>query len=171
MSRKTRKIAYAAVVAAVYAALTMLLAPISYGPVQLRVSEALCILPFFDPIYAFGLFVGCVIANLVSAAGILDIVFGSLATLLAGLCTAWIGKKSRSWGACIAGCAMPVIWNGLVVGAVLAATIAPEGSVFAASFALYGAEVAGGEAVVLFVLGLPLMRLLPRQKFFAKIMN
>ena len=84
----TRKLAAAAVTGAAYAALTMLLAPISYGAIQCRVSEVLCILPFFIPCTAWGLFAGCAIANLLSAAGIFDVVFGSLATLLAALCTA-----------------------------------------------------------------------------------
>ena len=83
----TRKLAAAAVTGAAYAALTMLLAPISYGAIQCRVSEVLCILPFFIPCTAWGLFAGCAIANLLSAAGIFDVVFGSLATLLAALCT------------------------------------------------------------------------------------
>ena len=82
----TRKLAAAAVTGAAYAALTMLLAPISYGAIQCRVSEVLCILPFFIPCTAWGLFAGCAIANLLSAAGIFDVVFGSLATLLAALC-------------------------------------------------------------------------------------
>jgi Predicted membrane protein len=166
-----RKFAYAGLVGAAYAALTMLLYPISYGPVQFRVSEVLCILPFFDPIYAVGLFVGCVIANLISTAGVLDIVFGSLATLAAGLCTAWIGRGGNSWVRCIAGCAMPVIWNGLVVGAVLAAASTVTTDAFWAAYVLYGAEVAGGEAVVLYVLGLPLLRALPKQKFFLRLVH
>ena len=82
----TRKLAAAAVTGAAYAALTMLLAPISYGAIQCRVSEVLCILPFFIPCTAWGLFAGCAIANLLSAAGIFDVIFGSLATLLAALC-------------------------------------------------------------------------------------
>ena len=157
---KTKRIAYAAVVAAAYAALTMLLAPISYGPIQFRLSECLCILPFFDPVFAAGLFVGCLIANLMSTAGLLDIVFGSLATLLAALCTAALGKRGKGWLNCILACLAPVIFNALIVGAVLAYTIAPEGMVFGAAFALFGFQVGLGEAVVLFVLGLPLMRLL-----------
>ncbi len=98
----TRKLAAAAVTGAAYAALTMLLAPISYGAIQCRVSEVLCILPFFIPCTAWGLFAGCAIANLLSAAGIFDVVFGSLATLLAALCTAWLGRaaaRSRGCGA------------------------------------------------------------------------
>lgn len=164
MSRnKTKRIAYAAVAGAAYAALTMLLAPISYGPIQFRLSECLCILPFFDPVFAAGLFVGCLIANLVSTAGFLDIIFGSLATLLAALCTAALGKRSRGWLSCILGCLAPVVFNALVVGAVLAFTIAPEGTSFAAAFVLFGFQVGLGEAVVLLALGLPLMRLLLRR--------
>ena len=81
----TRKLTAAAVTGAAYAALTMLLAPISYGAIQCRVSEVLCILPFFIPCTAWGLFAGCAIANLLSAAGIFDVVFGSLATLIGAL--------------------------------------------------------------------------------------
>ena len=82
-----RKLTFAAVVGALYAALTIALAPISYGPLQFRVSEVLCILPFFFPFTAWGLFVGCALANLFGSGLLPDIVFGSLATLLAALCT------------------------------------------------------------------------------------
>ena len=78
---KIKRMAYAAVIGAAYAALTMALAPISYGPIQMRVSEVLCVLPFFFPSATWGLFIGCMIANLISAAGVWDVVFGSLATL------------------------------------------------------------------------------------------
>ena len=74
------KLIIPAVVGALYAALTMLLAPISYGNLQFRISEALCVLPVFFPYTSVGLFLGCALANMISAAGILDVVFGSLAT-------------------------------------------------------------------------------------------
>lgn len=67
MHTSTKKLAAAAVVGAAYAALTMVLAPISYGAIQMRVSEVLCILPFFVPCTAWGLFLGCAIANVISA--------------------------------------------------------------------------------------------------------
>lgn len=95
MNINIRKLVYSAVIGAVYAALTMVLAPISYGPLQLRISELLCILPFFFPAATGGLFVGCIIANTMSTAGALDIVFGSIATLLAAFCTAAMGKRAR----------------------------------------------------------------------------
>ena len=75
-------ITQAAMIAAAYAAVTILLAPISYGPMQVRVSEALTILPLFTPAAIPGLFIGCAIANLAGGAVALDAIFGSLATLI-----------------------------------------------------------------------------------------
>lgn len=168
MKLTTRKLAAAAVVAAAYAALTMLLAPLSYGPVQFRVSEALCILPAIMPCTAWGLFAGCIIANLLSAAGPLDIVFGSLASLGAGLCAAAIGRRSGaggqsaavSWGRCIAVCLMPALWNGPIIGGVLSWVSMPRPEFWLGTLTI-GAQVAAGELGVLFLLGLPLLRLLP----------
>ena len=159
---------YPAVAGAAYAALTMLLAPISYGGIQCRLSEALCVLPFFLPSTAWGLFLGCAVANCISAAGILDIVFGSLATLLAGLCTAALGRgwrESGCWpslGRRIAACLMPVLWNGLVIGAVLSATLMPRDA-FWPGFAMFAGQVAAGETIALLLLGLPLMNVLRRR--------
>lgn len=162
------KLIYPAVAGAAYAALTMLLAPISYGAIQCRLSEALCVLPFFLPGTAWGLFLGCAVANCISAAGILDIVFGSLATLLAGLGTAALGRSYREsgrWPALhrrAAACMMPVLCNGLVIGAVLSATLMPR-SAFWEGFFMFGAQVAAGEAIAMLLLGLPLMNVLRRR--------
>ncbi len=165
----TQKIAAAAIAAAAYAALTMALAPISYGQLQFRISEVLCILPFFMPFTSWGLFAGCLIANLLTG-NIFDIIFGSLATLFAALCTAAIGKGGRSTLRCVLGCLMPVVWNGVVVGAVLA--WAGSGfNIFThpGVFAVYALQVAAGESAVMFLLGLPAMLLLPKKKFFNDI--
>lgn len=167
-----RKLAFAGLIAAIYAALTMFLAPISYGPIQFRISECLCILPFFFPYTSWGLFVGCLLANLLSQFGIADIVFGSLATLLAGLCTAALGRKRReSWLRCILACLMPVVFNALIVGAVIAFCSVEKlfSAAGASMFALSALEVGFGELVVLFLIGLPLTRLLPRMSFFARL--
>ena len=112
------RITTAAIVAAAYAALTIALAPISYGAVQFRVSEALTVLPFFMPCTVWGLWIGCILANLYTGT-IADIVFGSLATLLAALCTAWFGKRGNTVKNRILGCLMPVVFNAVIVGAVL----------------------------------------------------
>ncbi len=163
-----RRLAFSALVAAVYAALTMALGFMSYNGIQFRVAEALCVLPFFFPFTTWGLFVGCVIANLLSPAGIPDIVFGSLATLLCCLFAAALGRKEspgsplRRFLVCLG----PVVSNALIVGAVLAFTIADPGMGFGTAFALFGAQVAFGEAVIMFTLGLLLMRTLPEMKLF-----
>ncbi len=168
----TRKLALSAVVAAVYAVLTLFLAPISFSSVQFRISEVLCILPWFFPCTTQGLFIGCIVANLLNPMGFsaLDVVFGSLATLGAGVMTAWFGRKEHTLTNQILGCLMPVIFNAVIVGAVLTwgyEMLIVPGSVLA-SYLVNGALVGLGEAVVLFVLGLPLMRWLPKQRFFQK---
>ena len=80
-NKKVQFMAQAAAIAAIYVVLTMVFAPIGFGEVQLRVSEALTILPFFTPAAIPGLFVGCLIGNLMGGGIPLDIICGSLATL------------------------------------------------------------------------------------------
>ena len=168
----TRKLALAAVVAAAYAVLTLVLAPISFSNIQCRVSEVLCILPWFFPCTAPGLFVGCIVANLLNPMGvsIFDVIFGSLATLGAAVMTAWLGKKEHTLKNQILACLMPVLFNAVIVGAVLTWAyefyMVPGNALL--SYLVNGALVGVGEAIVLFVLGLPLMRWLPKQKFFQK---
>ena len=168
---RAHTLAAAAIVGAAYAVLTMALAPISYGAIQLRVSEVLCILPYFMPCTAWGLFIGCAAANLLTG-NIFDIIFGSLATLAAALLTAAIGKRKHTLANSALACLMPVVFNALVVGAVI--TAAYEGmDLFQhfGVFALNAAYVGLGEAIVLYVLGLPLMRYLPGKKFFKEFME
>lgn len=145
----TRFVARAAAIGAVYAALTLILAPISYGQVQLRVSEALTLLPVLTPAAVPGLFVGCLIANLLGSASALDVIFGSLATLLAALLT----RRLRNRSALAA--LPPVVMNALIVGGVLSYTLSLP------LFATMG-WVGLGEALACFVLGLPLLRVARR---------
>jgi len=163
----TLNLATAAVVGAAYAALTVLLAPISYGAVQLRVSEVLCILPFFLPGTAWGLYAGCLLANLLTG-NIMDILFGSLATLLAALCTARFGRKTHTLVNRLLACLMPVIFNAVIVGAVIVG--AYEGlNLFShlGVWAAVGASVGAGELAVLLILGLPLTYWLDAQPWFS----
>ena len=163
----TRMITVSALVGAVYAALTILLAPISYGPVQFRISEVLCILPYFIPATAWGLYVGCILANLFTG-NIFDIIFGSLATLFAGVLTARIGRREHTVVNSAMACFMPVIFNAVIVGAVLtwAYSIQEIAGNAPLSFLINALWVGFGELVVLYVLGFPLTRWLPNQKFF-----
>ena len=153
-----------AVIAALYAALTIALAPISYGPLQFRVSEALTALPFLMPGSVLGIALGCVLANLYTGS-ILDIVFGSMATLLAGLATAWFGKRGNTVKNRVLGCFMPVIFNAVIVGAVL--TWGYQIQEFASPLKSYGFNaltVGVGEAGVLYLIGYPLLSYLPKLK-------
>ena len=127
----TRSLCLSAVIAALYAALTLLLAPISYGAIQLRVSEALTLLPMVLPQAVPGLFVGCLLANLYTGM-LTDIIFGSLATLIAAIGTYLLRRKPILAAAC------PVVSNGVIVGLVLSVS-------FHLPVALTMAEVAAGE--------------------------
>ena len=91
---KTRNLVFSALIAAIYVVLTLLLRPISYGPIQFRVSEALCVLPYFTPAAIPGVFIGCLISNLLGGAVLMDIVFGSLATLI-GAIGSWLLRRNR----------------------------------------------------------------------------
>ncbi len=86
-NKGTQFLAEAAVIGAIYVVLTLLFAPLSYGEIQIRFSEALTILPFFTPAAIPGLFVGCIIANLFGGAIPVDIIFGSIATLIGAVFT------------------------------------------------------------------------------------
>ena len=163
-----RRLTFAALIAAVYAVVTILTASFAYGPVQFRIAEALCILPFFMPFTTWGLFVGCLLANIISPVGIFDVIFGSMATLGCCLCAAAIGRHwdGKNWGKCILACLMPVVWNAVIIGLLLALFYTEEAEATVALFLLYAAEVGAGELAVMFILGLPLMRWLPTTKFF-----
>lgn len=173
MKINTRNLITAAVVGALYAVLTMVLAPISYGALQFRVSEVLCILPFFMPFTAWGLFAGCIVANLMSTAGVLDVVFGSLATLITCLCIAWCGKKGNTLKKTrLLACLMPVVWNGLIVGATLTIALAGLNPLtHFGAFLVFAGEVALGELGVMYLIGLPLMTYLPKQRFFSEFVD
>jgi len=80
--RNTRWLTLGAAIAALYVVLTLVFAPISFGPMQVRIAEALTILPLFTSAAVPGLFVGCVLANIMGGGVVLDVIFGSLATLI-----------------------------------------------------------------------------------------
>ena len=162
-----RKIAFAGVVAALYAALTLMGAAVAYGPIQFRFAEVLCILPFFFPYTSIGLFVGCAVANLLSPYGILDIVAGPIATLIAALCTMSIGRANKdAIGFKALACFPPVIFNALIIGAVIAWSTTGGGASFWPAFVINGLQVGFGQFVVMYALGLPIMIYLPKSNIF-----
>lgn len=93
-SRTSLQLTQGAAIAAIYVVLTMVFAPISFGAMQVRIAEALTIMPLFTPMAIPGLTIGCVLANLLGGAVALDVVFGSLATLI-GAVGGWLLRKNR----------------------------------------------------------------------------
>ncbi len=114
-NNKTAIIARIGVTAALYAILTILVAPLSYGPVQFRFSEALCILPLIFPECAIGVTLGCFIANFFGN-GVLDIVLGTLATLVSSSITALVGKIIKNQPLKLTlGALSPVLFNAFII--------------------------------------------------------
>ena len=94
-NKGTQFLTEAAAIGAIYVVLTLLLAPLSFSEVQIRFSEALTILPFFTPAAIPGLFIGCIIANLLGGAIPVDIIFGSIATLIGAVFTYKLRNSNR----------------------------------------------------------------------------
>lgn len=113
MNKKTKFITEAAVIAAIYVVLVYTFQPISYGPVQFRIAEALTILPYFTAAAVPGIGIGCFLSNLLTGADILDIIFGSLTSLLA----AYLSYKLR-WNKFLVPLP-PIIANAIVVPFIL----------------------------------------------------
>lgn len=147
----TKFLIQSAVIAAIYTVLTLVLAPFSYGVMQIRVSEALTVLPFFTPAAVPGLFVGCLLANLIGPYGLADIVGGSLTTLIAAYFSYRLRSKPRLVPL------PPVIANGLIMGSMLH-------YVFGVPVALWVCilSVAFGELIACYAIGLPLLKYLSR---------
>ena len=159
----TQRVVTVGIVAALYTVLTMVLAPISFGAVQFRVSELMVLLAFVNPVYIIGLTVGCAISNLLGGFGPIDIIFGSLATLLAGLATYLTRVKIENQKlALIIGSLWPTIFNGVVIGWVLNVTI---GLPLVPSML----SVAAGEFVVVTIIGVPLYTLI--EKKYGKVLS
>ena len=148
----TRSLCLSAVIAALYAALTLLLAPISYGNLQCRVSEALTILPVLFPEAIPGLTVGCLLANLLGPYGIFDVVFGTLATLIATIGSYLL--RDHDWLVPLP----PVIANAIIVGGMLHFAYGVPGL-----WACMG-WVGLGELIACYVIGLPLLKFLKKYK-------
>lgn len=152
----TRTLTRAALIAAIYAALTLLLAPLSYGEIQIRFSEALTILPVVMPEAIPALAVGCLLSNILGGCMLPDIVFGTLATLGAAVCTYLLRNKNITLAS-----AMPVLFNGVIVGAVVHVCYAPV-----IPLPLCMLSVAAGEAVAAMLVGrivLNVVRRLPEK--------
>ena len=171
-SERVKRICFIGLIAGIYAMTTLLLAPISFGNLQCRVSEALTLLAILCPEAIVGVTLGCAISNAISVAmgasiiGVLDIFVGTIATLLAGM-VSYTCRNIRIKNVPILSALAPVIFNGIFIGAELAYVIAPD--TFWMMFVICGLEVAIGEAIACIVLGVPLVLRLEKLKVMEKL--
>ena len=156
-----------ALIAAAYVALTFFsnIFNLAYGPIQLRISEVLTILPVFTPAAIPGLTVGCFIAN-IGSFNALDMIFGTLATLIAAIMTYYL-RSFKVKGIPFLSFLPPVIINALIIGFEISAFFLPEGLTLW-GFVISGLEVGLGELIICYVLGTPFYLLLKKYNLFEK---
>ena len=170
MNSKTRKqvmfICQAGLIAALYTVLTIVSAYFGLASyeIQVRISEALTVLPLFTPAAIPGLTVGCILGNISSPFGVWDIIFGSLATLLAAVCARKL-RNIKIKGFPLLSILMPVIFNALIVGAEIT-FLFPTDAPSLTAFVLAALEVGAGELAVCLAGGIPLYFAINKTKVF-----
>jgi len=165
MRISTRDLTLAAMVAALYAVMSYFgnIFGLTFGIVQFRFAEALTVLPYLFPTTVPGLFIGCLITNLLSPYGPMDIVIGSAATLIAAL---WTAHMPNQWLAPLP----PVICNAVMVGFTIAwAETGGFTPAFPMAWTIKGGSLAVEEAVVCYLLGSLLLSALPKLPFFRRM--
>lgn len=156
-----------AVIAAVYVVLCLALAPFSYGAVQVRIAEALCLLPVFGAEYIVGVTLGCFLANLLGST-VIDVVFGTLATLLACLVTYKL-RNVRVKGLAIPASLPPVVFNMLIVGAFEITFFFSDAAPTVALAAFNAVAVGIGEIISCTVVGVALVKLVESNEGLKRI--
>lgn len=152
MKISSRQIALAGIIGALYAALTIILAPISYGPVQVRVAEAMTVFPFLTPWAIPGLYFGCMAANIFGGFGLVDIFGGSLITLLAALATYFLRRYKKAWLAPLP----PILFNAFGVSLYL--HILAE-----LPYWLTVLYIGVGQTIACYIIGYPMLLLLRKR--------
>ncbi|WAW14953.1 QueT transporter family protein [Peptostreptococcus equinus] len=147
-----------AIVAALYAIMTIAVPALSYGPIQFRLSEILTLLAFFNPEYIVGLTLGCAIANIFSSLGAIDIVVGTLASFLA--LTA-MSKIKNIWIASL----MPAIFSILIGLEIVLISPVPL------SFFVITAQIMLSELIIVTILGVPIFKTLMKNKDFYRLIK
>ena len=165
-NKKLVELCIISMIAAIYAALTLALAPLSFGEIQIRISEALTLLPILFPSAIWGVTLGCFIANLVgvlyglNGIGIIDIFFGTAATLLAAMSTYQL-RNIRIKN-------IPFL-SAVIIGLELAWLLFPDTLI--SGWLLMGAQVGIGEFAACFILGIPLTIHLEHSATFNKLIE
>lgn len=170
--QRTEYIITGALIAAAYVALTFLsnVFSLAYGPIQLRLSEVLTILPIFTPAAISGVAVGCFIANIASF-NIIDMIFGTLATLLAAVLT-YLLRNIRFKGLPLLAMLPPVVINAVVIGLEIAffyMNTADSAYGIALGFIFSAVQVGIGELIVCYVLGIPFFLVVQRYNIFKNL--
>ena len=161
METKTKKITWLAIIAGLYAALTIVFSFISYGEIQVRLSEMLIILCFFSKDYILSLTFGCLIANVFSPFGIVDCIFGTLATFLSAIFI-YISRRYFKFGLFVS-CLWPVLFNGIIVGI----EIAVLSDISIGLSILY---VSAGELIAMMI-GYFVMKILSKKQYFLELIK
>lgn len=175
VSNKVKKLTQTAMIAAVYAAITFATFYMSFGAVQFRVSEALTVLPIFMVTAVPGLTLGCALANLVgffigaNPTGLVDVIFGTTASLISAILTYYIGKSPKKIMRYLVAPFPAVIINALIVGFEISYFFV--GSLEPAVLGINFLSVFIGQAVVCYGLGVPFILVLERTKIFNKILK
>ena len=168
----TRRIAVIGMIAAAYTVLVLILPWLSYGPVQVRIAEALTILPVITPVAIWGVVLGCFVANLIgwltgaNPLGAVDTVVGTAASLIAAVITYRL-RNIRWRGLPILSALSPVLVNAVIIGAQI--SIVFHGGLAPATFATYALWVGLGQTIACMALGLPLFKAFERNKLLADI--
>lgn len=159
--KSTKFLTHAAIIAALYVVLTAICTALglSSGAVQLRFSEALTILPMFTPAAIPGLFIGCIISNLLAGGMVFDIIFGSVATLLGAVGTYMLRKKSKYFAP-----VPPIMANTLIIPFILQFVYNFPGGLW-----YFFITVFAGELISCGIFGMLLYRALEKRKNIFKI--
>lgn len=151
MNKTMKRIILSGVIAAMYAVLTLVLAPISYGPIQFRLSEIMVLLAYFDPFYIGGLTLGCFLANILGPNGIPDVVFGTLATFFSVIAVYMTSKiKLNDKVKLFIASLWPTIFNSIIIGLMLS-------YILNLPAILTIVQVGIGEFVVVSIIGVPII--------------
>ena len=163
---RTNRMVRCAMIAAVYVVLCLALQPFSYGAVQVRLAEALCLLPVFGPEYIVGVTLGCLLANALGST-VIDVVFGTLATLLACLVT-YALRNVRVKGLALPASLPPVLFNALIVGWEISVFFSDTPATLPVT--LFNMLTVGiGEVISCCILGVLLVRLIETNRELKKL--
>ncbi len=163
---RTNRMVRCAMIAAVYVVLCLALQPFSYGAVQVRLAEALCLLPVFGPEYIVGVTLGCLLANALGST-VIDVVFGTLATLLACLVT-YALRNVRVKGLALPASLPPVIFNAVIVGWEISVFFSDTPATLPVT--LFNMLTVGiGEVISCCILGVLLVRLIETNRELKKL--